>query len=135
GALPLSRHPPSRRREVLPPLQRRPERLTLLARGLAGTPGCLRPAGSGLPGPRAAGRLATAVTVPGDLRGRRLPSSRIGRLSGSAVAGDHPVAEGLVGRTDGLGVDHELGAPGVLRDQLQPELEILELVRADVAHG
>ena len=64
-------------------------------------------------------------------RGRGV--SRRSRRPFLVIAGHHPVAQHLVGRLDGIEVQRELLLTGVLSQELQSELEILEPLRAQFA--
>ena len=60
-------------------------------------------------------------------------SRRPARLA--PITRDDPFTQRFVGRFDGARLNHELLLAGILKDQLQSELEILELLGAKVAHS
>src|SRR5213593_4082212 len=52
----------------------------------------------------------------------------------SPVASHHPVAQHLVRRLDHIGIDSEFLTAGILSNEFQAELKILELLRAQIAN-
>src|SRR5213594_3832804 len=61
-------------------------------------------------------------------------SKRRGQKDSLLVTRHHPIAQRLVRRLRRGAIEGELLLAGVLRDELQPELKVLEAGRAQVAH-
>src|SRR5437899_13021279 len=60
-----------------------------------------------------------------------LESARLGFTG--AIAGDNPVAEHLVRGLDRIGIEHKIALSGVLGNELEPKMKILEAPGAQVA--